>query len=55
MTRRYIPVEDAATEWAKDPAFREAYDALADEFAVAAARIKAQRNADATPTYGEPK
>jgi hypothetical protein len=33
MTRRYIPVEEAASEWMKDPEFRAAYDALEDEFA----------------------
>src|SRR5580698_3279136 len=48
MTRRYIPVEEAAKKWMKDPAFRAAYDALEDEFALAAALIKARGDADMT-------
>src|SRR5271155_2774989 len=48
MTRRYIPVEEAAKEWMKDPEFRTAYDALEDEFALASALIKARGDADMT-------
>lgn len=48
MTRRYIPVEEAAKEWMKDPEFRAAYDALEDEFALASALIKARGDADLT-------
>jgi phage-related protein/DNA-binding XRE family transcriptional regulator len=48
MTRSTIPVEDAAREWMKDPEFRAAYDALDDEFALAAALIKARGDADMT-------
>jgi ribosome-binding protein aMBF1 (putative translation factor) len=48
MMRKFIPVEEVAKEWMKDPAFVTAYDALEDEFAVAAALIKARRHADMT-------
>lgn len=48
MIRKFIPVEEAAREWMKDPAFRAAYDALEDEFALAAALIKARDDADMT-------
>jgi ribosome-binding protein aMBF1 (putative translation factor) len=46
--RKFIPVEEVAKEWMKDPAFVAAYDALEDEFAVAFALIKARRDADMT-------
>jgi transcriptional regulator with XRE-family HTH domain len=46
--RKFIRVEEVAKEWMKDPAFVAAYDALEDEFAVAAALIKARRDADMT-------
>jgi transcriptional regulator with XRE-family HTH domain len=46
--RKYIPVEEAAKEWMKDPEFVAAYDALEDEFALASALIKARGNADMT-------
>jgi ribosome-binding protein aMBF1 (putative translation factor) len=48
MTERFIPVEEAAREWMKDPAFSTAYDALEDEFALASALIKARADADMT-------
>ena len=48
MTSKTIRVEDAAKEWMKDPEFRSAYDALEDEFALAAALIKARGDADMT-------
>ncbi len=48
MTRKFIPVEEAAKEWMKDPEFRAAYDALEDEFALAAALIRARGEADMT-------
>ncbi len=48
MTRRDIPVEEAAKEWMKDPEFRAEYDALEDEFALASALIKARGDADLT-------
>jgi hypothetical protein len=34
-------VADAAREWLKSPAFKAAYDALDEEFALAQARIEA--------------
>ncbi len=46
--RKFIPVEEVAKDWMKDPAFVAAYDALEDEFAVASALIKARRDADMT-------
>src|ERR1700726_866289 len=46
--RKFIPVEEVAKVWMKDPAFVAAYDALDDEFAVASALIKARRDADMT-------
>ena len=48
MTRKYIPVEEVAKEWMKDPAFVAAYDALEEEFALAAALIKARADAGMT-------
>jgi hypothetical protein len=46
--RKFIPVEEVAKEWMKDPEFVAAYDALEDEFAVASALIKA-RTSGLTP------
>ena len=48
MNRKYIPVEEAAKEWMKNPEFVAAYNALEDEFAVAAALIKARSEAHMT-------
>ncbi len=48
MTRKFIPVEEAAKAWMKNPEFRAAYDALEDEFALAAALIRARGEADMT-------
>ncbi len=48
MTRKFIPVEEAAKAWFRDPAFVEAYDALEDEFALASALIRARGDADMT-------
>ena len=48
MKRRYIPVEEAAKEWIRDPEFKAAYEALEDEFALAAAMIRARGKADMT-------
>jgi ribosome-binding protein aMBF1 (putative translation factor) len=48
MTRRYIPVEEVARDWMREPAFRAAYDALEDEFALAQALIKARADAALT-------
>src|SRR6266851_2393333 len=46
--RKFIPVEEVAKEWMKDPAFVAAYDALEDEFALASSLIKARADADMT-------
>ena len=48
MTRKSIPVTEAAKEWLKNPEFRAAYDALEEEFALAQALIKARADADMT-------
>jgi ribosome-binding protein aMBF1 (putative translation factor) len=48
MTRRNIPIEEVARKWLKDPEFQHAYDALEEEFALAAAMIKARADADMT-------
>lgn len=41
MSRRIL-VQDVFKEWKKDPVFRAEYDALADEFTLATALIKAR-------------
>jgi len=41
VTRKFIPVEEVAKEWMKDPTFVAAYDALEDEFAIASSRLAA--------------
>lgn len=46
--RTFIPVEEAAKEWMKDPEFRAEYDALEEEFALATALIRARGEADMT-------
>ncbi len=48
MTRKMIPVEEAFAEWRKDPEYVKAYDALEDEFALAAAMIEARAHAGLT-------
>lgn len=48
MTRKFIPVEEAAEEWFKDLEFTAAYDALEEEFALAEALIKARAMAHMT-------
>lgn len=48
MTRKFIPVEESFTEWRKDPAYVAEYNALEEEFALAAALIKARGAADMT-------
>lgn len=46
--RKYIPVEESFAEWRKDPEYVAAYDALEEEFALAAALIDARANAKMT-------
>lgn len=48
MSRKFIPVEEVAKEWMKDPEFRAAYDALEEEFALASALIRARGEAHMT-------
>ncbi|MDX8515372.1 helix-turn-helix domain-containing protein [Mesorhizobium captivum] len=48
MSRKTIPVEDAAKEWFRDPEFVAEYEALEEEFAIAEALIKARGEADMT-------
>jgi ribosome-binding protein aMBF1 (putative translation factor) len=48
MTRKYIPVEESAKKWSRNPAFVAAYDALEEEFALASALIRARSEADMT-------
>ena len=48
MTRKMISVEEAAKDWLKDPEFAAEYDALEEEFALAAALIRARNAADMT-------
>jgi ribosome-binding protein aMBF1 (putative translation factor) len=47
-TKKLIPVEASFAEWRKDPAYVKAYDALADEFSLAAAMIEARAHAGLT-------
>jgi len=46
MSEKMIPVETSFEAWAKDPAFREAHDALEEEFGLASALIAARAGAD---------
>lgn len=39
---KLIPAEEVFAEWHKDPAYREAYDALDEEFAIVEALMKAR-------------
>jgi len=48
MSRKMIPVEESFAEWRKDPEYVEAYNALEDEFALAAEMIRARANAGLT-------
>src|ERR1700693_4254375 len=45
VSKRYVAVEESFRRWDKEPAFRRAYDVLADEFALAAALVDARRDA----------
>ncbi len=42
MTYKFIPVWETAKRWREDPEFVAAYDALEDEFALAAALVGAR-------------
>jgi hypothetical protein len=43
-----IPVEESFAAWRKDPEYEEAYNALEEEFALAAAMIEARARAGHT-------
>jgi hypothetical protein len=42
MSRKMIPVEEAFAAWRKDPEYEKAYNALEEEFTLAAATIEAR-------------
>lgn len=42
---KFVPVEQLAEDWMKDPAFKAEYDALAEEFALAHELIAARARA----------
>ena len=48
MTSKFIPAEVLFAEWRKDPDYVAAYDALEDEFALAAQIIGARARANLT-------
>lgn len=48
MKKKGIPVSDAASAWMQDPEFRDAYNALEEEFTVVSALIKARTEAGLT-------
>lgn len=48
MTRKMIPVEESFARWRKDPAYRRAYDAIEEEFALAVAVIRVRAAAGLT-------
>ena len=45
---KMIPVEESFAEWRKDPAYVKAYNALEDEFSLAAEMIRARASAGLT-------
>lgn len=48
MKRKMIPVEESFAAWRREPGYLEAYDALEDEFSLAAAMIEARARAGLT-------
>jgi ribosome-binding protein aMBF1 (putative translation factor) len=48
MKSSSLKVDDLAKEWMKDPAFKAEYDALEEEFSLAAALIRARSGASMT-------
>src|SRR5207253_11109359 len=48
MSRKMIPAKEAFAAWRKDPEYEKAYNALDDEFALAAAMIAARARAGLT-------
>jgi len=49
MKRQYTAADDSFRDWRKDPEYVAAFDALADEFAIASAFIKL--SGDAVQTH----
>jgi ribosome-binding protein aMBF1 (putative translation factor) len=47
-SNKLIPVEESFAEWRKDPKYVKAYNALEDEFSLAAEMIRARANAGLT-------
>jgi ribosome-binding protein aMBF1 (putative translation factor) len=45
VRRKYIPVEESFRRWDREPGFKRVYDALEDEFVLAAALIDARGRA----------
>lgn len=45
MNAKHIPVEESLAKWREDSAYRKAYNALDEEFALAAALIEARGKA----------
>jgi ribosome-binding protein aMBF1 (putative translation factor) len=48
MSRKMIPVEESFAAWRKDPGHEKAYNALDEEFMLAAAMIEARARAGLT-------
>jgi ribosome-binding protein aMBF1 (putative translation factor) len=48
MSRKMIPVEESFATWRKRPEYEKAYNALEDEFALAATMIEARAHAGLT-------
>lgn len=48
MKRKMIPVEESFATWRRDPEYVKAYNALGEEFALAAAMIEARARAGLT-------
>ena len=49
MSRKMIPVEESFAAWRKDPEYEKAYNALEEEFTLAAAMIETRADADQPP------
>ena len=50
MSRPFIPVNESFATWRQEPAYREAYEALEEEFALVRALIEARTKAGLTQT-----
>jgi DNA-binding XRE family transcriptional regulator len=46
MSRKTIPVKELFAKWREDPAYEDAYEALEDEFTLAASMIAARARAN---------